>query len=197
MPLHQKKNSLGDKTMTKTKIIGRWWGVEWGYWPLAGWLSLLLWAGLAGWLWGRVGDWPTAVGGGLLCLLLHWLGEMAHQAGHAFMAKRVGYPQSRWVFLHLLLAAQYPKSEPPLPTAVHRQRAIGGVPVSMSITAVAAVWLFAFTPASPLWLAIAQFLFWENLLLYTCGALFPIHTLTGKAFETDGDALIRLWRQVQ
>lgn len=180
--------------MTKTTFLGKWLGVEWGYWPLALWCSVGLWLALAGWLWGRVGDWPTAVAGGLLCLMIHWLGEMLHQAGHAFMAKRVGHPQSRWVFLHLLLAAQYPKNEPKLPTAVHLRRAMGGIPVSVALSVVAAVWLFRFTPASPLWLAVAQFTFWENLLVYALGALFPLHTISGRAFETDGDTLLRLWR---
>ena len=180
--------------MTKTRMLGRWWGVAWGYWPLAIWCSLGLWVGLGWWLWGRVGDVPTAVGGGLLCVLAHWLGEMAHQGGHAWVAKRVGYPQSRWVFVHLLLAAQYPPDEPPLPNATHRRRAWGGVPVSLGVAAVAGLWLLGFAPVSPLWTAVAQFVFWENLLVFGLGALLPIYTLFGRGFETDGDALYRFWR---
>ena len=182
----------GQQQMTKTRFFGNWCGVDWGYWPLAVWGSLGLWAVLAGSLWWRVGDVPSAVAGGFLGMSLHWLGEALHQAGHAWVAKRVGYPQSRWIFLHLFIAAQYPKDEPTLPTAVHRRRALGGLPASLLVSALAAVWLFLLTPASPLWLAIAQFVFWENLLLFSLGALLPLYTITGMGFETDGDTLWRL-----
>ena len=96
--------------------------------------SLLLWGVL-----GAVGillfDLSPAAGllGGLIGMLLHWAGELAHQLGHAAAARRVGYPMREIRCLFLLAASRYPRDEPPLPAEIHIRRALGGAPVNFGL----------------------------------------------------------------
>jgi hypothetical protein len=130
----------------------------------------------------------NAIGTGLLIVLLHHAGEWVHQAGHAFAANRTGYPMLgiRWAWgLGLSI---YPDNEPDLPARTHIRRALGGVPAS--ILATIAFWLlsqFAAGHSEGLYLAF-QFAFFENLGLYTLGALSPFGF-------TDGATLRRYWPQ--
>lgn len=180
--------------MNRTIRLGKFLGLEWGLRPTAIVGSLILWVIFSIIAYIVLRDWPTAVWASLICTDLHWLGDILHQSGHALAAKSTGYPQKRWIIQHILLTTLYPKDEPLLSPAVHIRRALGGAPVSLLIAAVAGYFAFVTPPASPFWLFILQFIFWENLLLYGLGALLPANLLTRIGFDTDGDTLYKLWR---
>ncbi len=57
--------------------------------------SLLLWLifSLVGWLWLDLGV-GTAVLTTLIATILHFMGEFWHQLGHAWAARRTGWPMS-------------------------------------------------------------------------------------------------------
>jgi hypothetical protein len=124
---------------------------------------------------------------GLVVTLLHWLSDLLHQLGHAIAARRTGYPMSGLRLWLLLSSGLYPLDEPQLPTSVHVRRALGGPIMSLLVTLAAGViaWLL-YTAASPYtWIAV--FVFLDNLLVLTLGALLPLSF-------TDGGTLLRLWR---
>lgn len=150
---------------------------------LSGLLWLLFSVATAVWLdlsWGL-----TVVVGGT-AVLLHWLGELIHQLGHAWVARRVGYPMRKLVSWLVLFGSSYPKDEPPLHATIHIRRALGGPAISLAITLLAGLLLLSLpTNGSPAYLLTA-FIFWENLLVYFLGAFVPLGF-------TDGSTLITWW----
>src|SRR5512138_2110065 len=69
-----------------------------------------------------------AILGSLLAVILHWTSTLAHHLGHAWAARRTGYPMSgiRFGTLGVLATSLYPPEEPRLPANIHIQRALGG-----------------------------------------------------------------------
>lgn len=123
--------------------------------------------------------------GGLACAILHILSEILHQFGHAWAARRTGYPMSG---IHLWLAlgtSVYPPDEGTLPPSVHIRRALGGPMGSFLVTIVAAIIALFLRPwdQTPGW--IAAFFFLDNLLTFTLGAFLPLGF-------TDGSTLLRM-----
>lgn len=148
--------------------------------------SLLLWlllTGLGRWL----GLTPiAALLGGFLATLLHWLGELVHQLGHAWAARRTGYPMQGVEFWGVLATSRYPTEEGALPASVHIQRALGGPLLSALLTllTLAAVLILRDDGGLPWYLAL--FAFFNNLLVYTLGALLPLGF-------TDGSTILYWW----
>jgi hypothetical protein len=150
--------------------------------------SLLLWLALA-----TVGLWlleaplGAAILGGLIAVLLHWLSDLIHHWGHARAARSTGYPMTGVRLWLVLGTSLYPPDEPELPAAVHRRRALGGPLASFVLSLVAGVLAFALYPLGGLLWWLAAFLFLDNLLFFTLGALTPLGF-------TDGSTLLT-WRE--
>lgn len=129
-----------------------------------------------------------AIVAGLLGVILHWLSEINHNLGHAWVAKRTGYPMIgvRLGALGLFAASLYPPNEPKLPAGIHIRRALGGPAGSLLLALLAAPLAWALRPAGGLLSAVALFLFLENLFVFTLGALIPL------GFN-DGTTLLQWW----
>ena len=141
---------------------------------------------------------PTGPGiiGALAATGAHWLGELIHQLGHSIAAKRTGYPMSGVYFWGPIATSIYPKNEPPLPGNVHIQRALGG-PIMSGFVTLAAGLLYLFLSGTftlrkvephlgtviPL---VGLFVFLDNLLVFTFGALLPLGF-------TDGSTILKWW----
>ena len=123
---------------------------------------------------------------GLFGALLHFLSELAHQFGHAWAARRTGYPMTGVRFWTIFGASLYPAEEPQLPAAVHIRRALGGPPVSLLLALLALPLVLALRSGGGLawWLALLFFL--ENLLVFGLGAFLPL------GFN-DGSTLLYWW----
>lgn len=150
-------------------------------------LSGLLWLlfGVAAAVWLKL-PWGVAVGMAGTAVLLHWLGELLHQLGHAWVARRVGYPMRKLVSWLVLFGSSYPKDEPPLHATIHIRRALGGPAVSLAITLIAGLLLLILpAPGSP-GSILTAFVFWENLLVFFLGAFLPLGF-------TDGSTLLTWW----
>jgi hypothetical protein len=130
--------------------------------------------------------WGQAVLFGLLGTLLHFLSELLHQFGHAWAARRTGYPMTGVRFWTIFGASLYPADEPALPAAVHIRRALGGPPVSLLLALLALPLVLALRDIGGLawWLALLFFL--ENLLVFGLGAFLPL------GFN-DGSTLLYWW----
>jgi len=151
--------------------------------------SLVLWM-LAGGFARLVLQQPLAlaVAGGALVLVLHWVGDIWHQLGHGWAARRTGYPMSGIRLWYLLSTALYPADEPPLPVAIHVRRALGGAQGSLVLSVVAGALAVALrTGAGALWWVLV-FFFLDNLAVFTLGAFLPLGF-------TDGSTLLRLRRE--
>lgn len=130
---------------------------------------------------------PTeAIVGGLAAVGLHWLAGFAHHLGHAWAARRTGFPMSGLYCRLLLCASRYPRDEPQLPANVHIRRALGG-PLFSLLLAAAAGFLGVLLQAQGgrLWY-LAAFLALDSLLVFTVGALLPLGF-------TDGSTLLEWW----
>jgi hypothetical protein len=148
----------------------------------------LLWLA-AGLVFSLVFDAPTidAILAGLGTAILHWVGLLIHHSGHAWAARRTGYPSSGLRLWWWLGASLYPKDETDLSPSIHIRRALGG-PIAGalmgSLSGLLAVVLRA--AGFNVWL-LAAFLAADCLLIYTIGSLLPLGF-------TDGSTILR-WRQ--
>jgi hypothetical protein len=151
--------------------------------------SLLLWLifSLVGWLWLDLGV-GTAVLTALIATFLHFLGEFWHQLGHAWAARRSGWPMSGVMFFWVLAASLYPRDEPELPARVHIQRALGGLTSSLFMTIGMGLVVWGIRPYNTPADYLALFFFLDNLLVFTLGAFLPLGF-------TDGSTLLRYWPQ--
>ncbi len=124
--------------------------------------------------------------GGLIAAALHYASEIVHNLGHAWAARRTGYPMDGLLLVGVLGVSLYPRDEPPLPADVHIRRALGGPVASLLLTLVAAAIALAlrFLGGTP-WL-VGAFFFLENLLLFTLGVFLPLGF-------TDGGTLLEWW----
>lgn len=148
---------------------------------------LLLWLifSLMGWLgldWG-VG---TAVLTALLATILHFCGEFWHQLGHAWAARRTGWPMSGVMFVWVLAASLYPRDEPELAARIHIWRALGGPAASFLLAVVLGVAVWGIRPYTTPIDYLLRFFFLDNLLVFTLGAFLPLGF-------TDGSTLLRYW----
>lgn len=125
---------------------------------------------------------------GLIIVLLHWLSDLLHQAGHAIAARSTGYPMSGLRLWFLLSSSLYPLDEPELPARIHVRRALGGPIISLIVSVIAGVIALLMRNAGNPYTWIAVFTFLDNLFVFTLGAFLPLGF-------TDGSTLLRLWRE--
>lgn len=137
-----------------------------------------------------------AIIGALVATLLHYLSELVHQFGHSIAARQTGYPMIGVVFFGPLGLSIYPKDEPLLSGRVHIHRALGGPILSGVVTLVAGL-LYLFLSGTftigqsephlnSVIVLVSLFLFLDNLLVFTLGALLPLGF-------TDGSTILRWW----
>ena len=125
----------------------------------------------------------TAIVGGFVAMVLHYASDAAHQLGHAFAAKRTGYPMTGIRFWFVLSTSLYPADEPALPGRIHIRRALGGPPVSLGLGVMFGL-LALMTTGLIGW--VCAFLAVDNLLVLGLGAFMPLGF-------TDGSTLLMWW----
>ncbi len=172
--------------------LGRLAGLEIGVMPTALVGTLGLWAtftGIALWLMQLPAS--EAILFGLAAAALQWLFELIHQLGHAWAARRTGYPMIgvRFGVWYIFAISLYPPDEPELPASIHVRRALGGPLWGVAMTFLAGVILVALRDARGTlvwWLALFAFL--ENLFIFTLQVLVPL------GFN-DGQTLWNWWHK--
>jgi hypothetical protein len=127
---------------------------------------------------------PKAVVMGFAAMILHWVADLLHQAGHALAARSTGYPIVGIRAWGLLSSTVYPPGESSLPRSLHMRRAIGGPVASLLVSLLAAAALLLLQNGSWIWWLDLFFLL-DNFLVFTIGALLPLGF-------TDGSTLLRL-----
>ena len=110
---------------------------------------------------------------GFVATLLHWTFGLIHSLGHAFAAKRTGYPMLGITFgiFAILAATRYPKDEPTLPSSIHIRRALGG-PIANGLLSILFFLLLPLWPGN--WFWIGMFALFENLFVYTLQVFLPL-----------------------
>ncbi len=119
----------------------------------------------------------SALLGGLIIVLLHWLSELVHQVGHAWAARRTGYPMTgiRLGALGVFGTSLYPADEPPLPARIHIRRALGGPIFSAWLTSIAFILiLLTARNIDAVWSFVLWFFFLENLFVMTLQVFIPL-----------------------
>lgn len=148
---------------------------------------LLVWVSLAalglGWLNLALGQ---AIVGGLVAAALHWDGELIHNLGHAWAARRTGFPMKGVHFWGVLGTSVYPRNEPELPKGLHIRRALGGPLASLGWTVILGITAYLAYPLGGAARWVSLFAFLDNLFIFTLGAFLPLPF-------TDGGTLLRFW----
>lgn len=121
---------------------------------------------------------------GAALMLMHHLGEVVHNLGHALAARRSGFPMCG-VRLWGLGTSVYPEDEPALPPRVHIQRALGGPLLSTLFGLLLLALASTSSGAAQIFLLLAGL---ENVLIFGPGALTPLHL---GSFESDGATILR------
>ena len=119
----------------------------------------------------------SALPGGVIVVGLHWCSELVHHLGHAWAARRTGYPMIgiRCGTLGIFATSLYPLDEPPLPAGIHIRRALGG-PIFSACLSIAAFLVILMTArgAEALWAFVLWFFFLENLFVMTLQVFIPL-----------------------
>jgi hypothetical protein len=110
---------------------------------------------------------------GLFGVVLHWIGDIAHQLGHARAARASGHPMVGIRLWWVLSSSTYPADEPQLPASVHIRRALGGPLLSLVLSAISGLVLLLLPTGSLFWW-LALFFAADNLLVFTLGSLLPL-----------------------
>jgi Zn-dependent protease len=110
---------------------------------------------------------------GFIAALLHWTFELIHSLGHAYAAKRIGYPMIGITFgtLAIFALTHYPKDEPELSPLAHIKRALGG-PIINGLLSIIFYLLLPLWSGNWYWLGMFAFL--ENLIVYTLQIFLPL-----------------------
>ncbi len=175
----------------KTIHVGKLFGLQISILPLGFVGTLALWIGfsaIAHYVLGLA--FGESVLLGFVATILHWAFEFIHSLGHAFAAKRIGYPMTGITFgvLVVLAATHYPKDEPALPPSIHIRRALGG-PIANGLLSI------LFFLILPLWRGnwfwIGMFALFENLFVYTLQVFLPLGFNDGSTILRN---LRRKWR---
>ena len=154
---------------------------------------LLLWLGLTSFTW-RLMDFPPdqALAAGLGSAFLHYVSELLHNMGNAWAARKVKHPMEGVLFWGLLATSLYPRDEKGVSPRDHIQRALGGPLASLIVSLVTGIQLLVVSPQAallpPAIPFIAMFLFWDNLLIFTIGAILPLGF-------SDGSTILQYWKK--
>lgn len=128
-----------------------------------------------------------AILGGVVASAIFWLSELIHQLGHAWAARRTGYPMTGIRFWGPISTSLYPSDEPTLPGRTHIRRALGGPFFSFYLsvaTFLLTIWL-RHTDGGLIYF-LALFAFIVNFVVLTLGAFLPLGF-------TDGSTILRYW----
>ncbi len=126
----------------------------------------------------------VALPGGLLGVVTHWGAAHIHQSGHAWAARRTGYPMRGVRFRGLLAASLYPREEGSLPAAIHIRRAIGGPLISASAAILLGALAILLRPVGGLLWWLTLFASLDNFLVFSIGALLPLGFTDGSTILT-------------
>ena len=119
----------------------------------------------------------SALLGGMIVVILHWFSEFVHHVGHAWAARRTGYPMIgiRCGTLGVFATSLYPPDEPPLPGKIHIRRALGGPIFSAWLSAIAFIGiLLTIRDAAAVWAFVLWFFFLENFFVMTLQVFIPL-----------------------
>jgi hypothetical protein len=148
--------------------------------------SLLLWALFSVLGWVLFSSPASAFTFGLLCAILHWLSELVHNLGHAWAARRSGYPMSGVRLWFIFAQSLYPAEEPALPGHIHIRRALGGPAASLLLGCLAGALALLAAPAGGFAWWVLTIITLDNWLVLGLGALLPLGF-------TDGSTLLTWW----
>lgn len=172
--------------MKKEYPLGTFFDLHFSAMPSALIVTILLWLGFSivamTWL-----NLPTsdALIAAFIAVTLHWLSETLHQFGHAFAARRAGYPMIGVRYWGALSTSVYPRDEPALPGTVHIRRALGGPTTSFLVALIAAIVFLALNARDTAWY-LTLFCALENVLVFCLGAFLPLGF-------TDGSTILEWW----
>jgi hypothetical protein len=158
----------------KSIQLGKLFGLQISILPLAYLGSFLLWVGFSAIAYYAIGlSFGESVLLGFVATLLHWVFELIHSLGHAFAARRTGYPMVGIAFgtLAIFALTRYPKDEPELPSSVHIRRALGG-PIANGLVSI--LFFLLLTVWRGNWFWIGMFALFENLFVYTLQIFLPL-----------------------
>lgn len=127
--------------------------------------------------------------GALAVTIFHFASELWHNLGHALAARSTGYPMVGILFIGPLAMSRYPRDEPELPADIHLRRAWGGPISSLILTLITGGVASVLRPLGGTIWWVALFLFVDNLLVFTLGALLPLGF-------TDGSTIL-YWQRVK
>lgn len=116
----------------------------------------------------------SALAVAFIAAIMHFGSELWHNLGHAIAARSTGYPMMGILFIGPLALSRYPKDEVDLPAKIHIKRALGGPISSIVLTMIAGALAGTLRSAfgTAWWVLI--FLFFDNLLVFSLGALLPL-----------------------
>ncbi|MBL0343830.1 hypothetical protein [Candidatus Villigracilis affinis] len=158
----------------KTISLGKLFGMPIEILPMAFLGSLILWIGFTVTAFFGIGlPFGESLLMGLLATLLHWTFELIHSFGHAYAAKRTGYPMTGIALgtLAIFALTRYPTDEPELPPSIHIRRALGG-PIANGLLSIFFFLLLPLWPDDLFWIGL--FALFENLFVYTLQVFIPL-----------------------
>ncbi len=158
----------------KSIELGKLFGLQLSVSPLATIGTLVIWIGFAiTSFYGIQLPLGESILFGFIATLLHWTSELIHTLGHAYAAKRTGYPMTGITFgsLGFFALTRYPKDEPVLPSSTHIRRALGG-PIINGILSIVLYITLPFWPGDWFWLGLFALL--ENIFVYTLQVFLPL-----------------------
>ena len=108
--------------------------------------------------------------GALLATLLHYGFELFHNIGHAWMARRTGYPMSGMLYWTVLGRSLYPRDEPDLPSKIHLRRALGGPLASLLLAGIGGLLYGSIPEGTSIIRLLAGFILYDNLIVFFIGS---------------------------
>lgn len=120
--------------------------------------------------------------------LAHLVCLAVHHAGHAFEARRSGYPLATIRLWGPLASDVYPADEPTLTRGTLARRALSGPVASLLLMVTLLLLAAGFRTSGVVARRLTRFVCLDNLLVFCLGALIPLSF-------TDGGTLRELWQK--
>ncbi len=117
---------------------------------------------------------PKALLFALVASVLDPLIILIHQLGHAWAAKKTGWPMNGISFWSLFSTCYYPPDEPELPPEVHLRRAIAGPLVSFLNGLIVGLLGLRFFPRKGIGRLLVKFWILDASVMRSIGALGPV-----------------------